>query len=260
MNYLTAENLLNSPITEDLNVILNIQKAIFLIPHPDDEALGCGGIIQKLMEDGKEVIMCFMTSGNASHPNSKKYPSPLLANLREKEAKKACHLLGIPASNVYFFRQPDSLLSLLNPEENKLFALQLQQLFKSFKPDALFLPWRRDPHPDHRATFKIGLRVLINSGLKLQVFEYPVWLWKNSNIRDWPLKNEIEIVHLDISPWIRKKMDAIFAHQSQTTDLIDDDPEGFILTPFLLEPFLTTHEYFFLNTMEFLKEDSMVSK
>ena len=35
------------------------------------------------------------------------------------------------------------------------------------------------------------------------------------------------------------------AHLSQTTKLIDDDPEGFILTDKLLEPFLSNYEYFF---------------
>lgn len=225
----------------------NIGRAVFLIPHPDDESLGCGGMIQKLLSENVEVKLCFLTSGGASHPNSKKFPREALEILRENEARKACKILGIPTANLVFLRQPDGALSHLNETEETKIISHLTAELNTFSADALFLPWRRDPHPDHLATYEFGMAAMLNYERKILIFEYPIWLWKNSVETDWPFENEITPILLDIHPWKSNKKEAIFAHQSQTTPLIDDDPDGFILTPFLLQPFLESFEYFFIS-------------
>ena len=43
--------------------MLNIKKAIFVAPHPDDETLGCGGSIQKLKENDCEIFWIIVTKG-----------------------------------------------------------------------------------------------------------------------------------------------------------------------------------------------------
>ena len=44
---------------------------------------------------------------------------------------------------------------------------------------------------------------------------------------------------------LEKKRRAIAAHRSQTTDLIDDDPDGFRFTPSGLARFDLQYEFFF---------------
>ena len=244
-HYFSAENLLSAPVLVGHQVGEQLGNSLILAPHPDDEALGCGGVVQFLLEQEATVKIFFMTSGGASHPNSKLFPAPKLAALREKEALKACGILGIPASDVQFLRFPDSLLGDSTLEEKDEIADQIAEALSKFEISSLFLPWRRDPHPDHRATFELGK--MAASRIKVQVIEYPIWLWKNSKEEDWPKYGEVEVFRLDVSEMMPKKIQAIFAHKSQTSNLIKDDPQGFQLTEDLLSPFFHPFEFFFIS-------------
>ncbi len=64
---------------------------------------------------------------------------------------------------------------------------------------ALAMPWRRDPHADRKVVHEIGCRALelITSGATK--IEYPIWLWENGSIEDWPEKEEVNPFRLDIS-------------------------------------------------------------
>lgn len=248
-----VEELMDAPLFAPEQLKKQLGNSLILAPHPDDEALGCGGLIQYLLEQNTGVHLCFVTSGDASHRNSKKYPPIELGKLRENEARNACEILGIKSSNIIFLRQPDSRLKDLKQKQRLEVIKQLADILMEFEISSLLLPWRRDPHPDHRASFDFGKKAVEICGGQIQLVEYPIWLWKNSSSEDWPLKNEVEMFRLDISPKMEKKKRAIYAHVSQTSWLIDDDPEGFILTDDLLSPFLDPFEFYFFNKEEKLK-------
>ena len=38
-------------------------KVLVIAPHPDDEVLGCGGMIAKRTEAGHEVYVCVVPTG-----------------------------------------------------------------------------------------------------------------------------------------------------------------------------------------------------
>lgn len=250
----TATTLSEMPLFAPEQVSKQFGISMILAPHPDDEALGCAGLIQYLLEQNTPVFVCFVTSGDASHPNSKKYPGKILAELRENEAKKACEILGVQPSHVFFLKQPDSLLNQLDEEEKQILVEKLSTLMETNKISSLVVPWRRDPHSDHKISYQVGKEAAIKAGREIQLAEYPIWLWKNSHQEDWPLKKELEIFRLDIKNKLPKKREAIFAHLSQTSKLIQDDPRGFILTEDLLQPFLVPYEFYF-----FEKDEAMSS-
>lgn len=250
---LTAVDILKAPLFAPEQLGKQMGNSLVLAPHPDDEALGCGGLIQYLLEQNMTVIVCFVTSGEASHKHSKKYPPEKLAILREEEAKKACDILGVKPSHVFFLRQPDSGLQDLKNEQRNNNARNVADILKEFKIYSLVLPWRMDPHPDHRAAFELGKTAVALREDNIQLVEYPIWLWKNSSSQDWPIKESVEIFRLDISKMLERKRAAIYAHASQTSTLIDDDPEGFTLSDDLLSPFLIPFEFFFFNKEENLR-------
>src|SRR5690606_16204888 len=49
---------------------LPARRITVIAPHPDDESLGCGGLIAALAADGRAVQVVFVTDGAGSHPNS----------------------------------------------------------------------------------------------------------------------------------------------------------------------------------------------
>jgi LmbE family N-acetylglucosaminyl deacetylase len=76
-------------------------------PHPDDETLGCGGLISLLAQNGAAFYIVFVTDGSASHRNSTAWPTARLAAQREQEARNALVCLGIAHAPHLFLRLPD---------------------------------------------------------------------------------------------------------------------------------------------------------
>ncbi|HEU5083165.1 MAG TPA: PIG-L family deacetylase [Acidimicrobiales bacterium] len=64
-----------------------------LCPHPDDEAIFCGGTIRALADAGHRVVIVAATSGD----NADGTPSPELRELRRRELEAAGELLGAAA-------------------------------------------------------------------------------------------------------------------------------------------------------------------
>lgn len=249
-NHTTSQDLFNAPYMAIEQLGKQLGATMILAPHPDDESLGCGGLIQYLTEQDVPLFVCFVTSGGASHRNSISYPSQILTEIREQEAINACKILGVDSNNIIFLRQNDAMLSDLQEDEKAEIVSRLSNYLKEFDIDSFILPWRRDPHPDHMASYELGKHAVKMVEKDIQILEYPIWLWKNSQPEDWPLFEEVEIFRIDVRSGLSKKKNAIFAHQSQTSDLIKDDPQGFILTEDLLAPFLSPDEFFFFPVQQ----------
>src|SRR5947199_322617 len=45
-------------------IALNDKKLLIISPHPDDEVLGCGGLISKIKAGGGKVYVLFLTVGD----------------------------------------------------------------------------------------------------------------------------------------------------------------------------------------------------
>src|SRR5829696_9912086 len=79
----------------DMNVLV-------VAPHPDDEAIGCGGAVCRHAARGDRVSAVFLTSGELG---LKHLPRAEACRVREAEAEAAAVVLGL--SRLTFLRQPD---------------------------------------------------------------------------------------------------------------------------------------------------------
>ena len=90
-------------------------RIFVLVPHCDDETLGCGGFISAARARGLAVQIAFTTNGDGSRSTQiaqtmrhRRVSNFLeLAALRQKEARAACAELGVEESDVLFFGYPD---------------------------------------------------------------------------------------------------------------------------------------------------------
>lgn len=248
-NQIVRPSPLNDPLRSPLHSIHTITAGPILIvaPHPDDETLGCGGAIAALRLLGLEVQVLVMSDGTQSHPNSLAYPAPKLRALRESETQRAMNLLGVEAARITFLRLPDGALPVRGTVEFGTALSQCCDYLAAVVPAVMFVPWRFDPHPDHRATWQ-----LIHSALSQvnsvctpvsRIIEYPIWDWDMTQRQ----ASEVAIAswRLDISDTVQLKQRAIAAYRSQTTCLIDDDPKGFCLTLEMLANFAQPWELYF---------------
>ena len=244
----------SSPLTNPAALPLREATAIALgstlvvAPHPDDETLGCGGAIALLRSLGCDVQVLVISDGTLSHPRSQKYPAPLLRALRESETLSALALLGVDAAKVTFLRLQDGSIPTQNSPGIKNAVASCKDWLALFAPKTIFLPWRYDPHPDHRASWKLIHTALLNLPLSPRLIEYPIWDWDPEQRGSLPDTSQVTSWRLDISSVVELKQRAIAAYRSQTTDLIDDDPEGFRLTAEMLANFTRPWEVYLEET------------
>lgn len=224
--------------------VLDWGKTLIVAPHPDDESLGCGGALALLRKYDREVLVLTVSDGTLSHPNSVKYPPEKLRELRESEMLAACAVLGIAEDKVSFLRFPDRRVPDETAVDFEAAAQKVEKYLIEHQPQTILVPWRRDPHPDHRASWQIFNRINRKFNRRFRLLEYPIWLWEMAENRDLPMEENVAAVRLDIADALKQKQQAVRAHVSQTTDLIDDDPEGFRLSPEMLAHFAVPFEVY----------------
>lgn len=209
---------------------LPARRITVIAPHPDDESLGCGGLIAALSADGRAVQVVFVTDGAGSHPNSAAWPAARLTGQRRREAQAALQCLGATAVPPVFLDLPDAGMPALDDPAGEAVVGRLAAALTTFAPALVLLPWRRDPHCDHRDAWALTEAALTRARLAPERLEYAVWLDELGGEGDRPREGEVEAVAFDVSGVLALKRRAVEAHVSQTTDLISDDSSGFRLT------------------------------
>ncbi|MBN1823578.1 MAG: PIG-L family deacetylase [Endomicrobiales bacterium] len=156
-------------------------NALVIAPHPDDEAVGCGGAVRILSEMGGSVDVVFCTSDGQK---------------RDEEAGAAAKVLGV--KNTIELKYPVESLSRQSELPDKI-----MQIVAEKKPDIIFLPFVLDNHADHRAANSAFLKAHDRNKFSCMVYAYPVWM---------PLYPNVLI---DIGGAWDKKKEAIECYKSQ---------------------------------------------
>jgi bacillithiol biosynthesis deacetylase BshB1 len=117
-----------------------VLDVLVVAPHPDDAELGAGGLILKLLAEGRRVGVLDLTSGEPTpHGNPE---------LRRQETDAATRVLGLA------WRENLGLpnRSLEATIENRA---KLAEVIRRAKPRWLLAPYWEDAHPDHTAATKL---------------------------------------------------------------------------------------------------------
>ena len=108
-------------------------------PHPDDQELGMGGTIARLVKQGHRIHLVDMTNGEPTPHGS--------PEIRAKESAEAARILGVERT----------LIGLKNREvtHNLESRHAVAAVIRAHKPDWIFVPYPIDAHPDHVAVTRI---------------------------------------------------------------------------------------------------------
>lgn len=225
---------------QDYETAFGAAPVLILAPHPDDESLGCGGLIAEASARGHPPIVAILTDGAMSHPASRTHPPERLLQLREEETKEATRLLGLPPNRLVFLRYRDTAA----PSEGAALdqaAARLSAIITSHACRTVLVSWQHDPHCDHEAAARIAAVACAATGTRLLAF--PVWGWTLPPAQ--PIdQRPITGFRLDVNRHLTRKRAAILAHRSQYAGIIQDDPSGFQLDPAFIDRFLGTTETF----------------
>ena len=185
-----------------------MKRVLIVVAHPDDEVLGCGGTIAKLVDQNCRVKVIFLSDGESSRLNKKSLKKN---NYRRNCAIKAMKVLGV--KDYIFDDFPDnefdkiSLLTITKKIESEV---------KRFNPDTIFTHYNGDLNIDHQITSKAVLtacRPKIKNNVKLILFfeilsstEWNVVSKKNLFNPNW---------YEDITKYIKIKIRAIKCYKSE---------------------------------------------
>lgn len=170
-----------------------------MAPHPDDEALGCGGTLCCHTERADQVSIVFLTSGELG---LKEMPPERARDLREEEARQAARILGV--ASLFFLRLPDWC----SGDDPRIAGERLAPVLCRCLPDLIYLPHPRDGHPDHQAAIHI-----LTAGLKMARIGEPTL----RAYEIWTPMMEFDVVE-DITSTMPRKLCALRAHRSQLND------------------------------------------
>ena len=75
-------------------------RVVVIAPHPGDEVLACGGLLQLLSSLDHPLQLISVTDGCASHPGSERWPVELLSVIRPQESAEALRRLELLVNSV----------------------------------------------------------------------------------------------------------------------------------------------------------------
>lgn len=195
-------------------------RVLILAPHPDDESLATGGLIQTALAAGAAVRVLLFTDGdNNPWPQrwiEKRWRIGTVERTRwgarrREEAQQALRCLGLTAQHTHFLGLPDmGLTDLLMRADGTLLQALVAEL-QNFRPTQLVIPGLRDRHPDHSATSVLARMALqrTQQSQSIELLSYLV----HTDLTTIPITRRLT---LNLTPsQIQRKREAIAAHATQ---------------------------------------------
>ncbi|HEY5111800.1 MAG TPA: PIG-L family deacetylase [Acidimicrobiales bacterium] len=212
------------------------RRLVVVSPHPDDEILGAGGLIQVALSEHVPVMVVSVTDGEASHPRSTAATVLNLARVRSAESRVGLCRLGLRDPLITRLHLPDGNVS--------AHRRQLDQALASILlPDDLCVaPWRRDGHPDHDVCGESALTACRSAGARMLAYLVWAWHWADPDGFDIPWQ---QCRRLDLSRRVRAhKRWATAAFESQTRPLGPDVEDAAVLPTPMMRRFWRSYEVY----------------
>ena len=143
---------------------------LVLAPHPDDEIIGCGGTLARMIAHGARVTVLHATDGSDT-ASLRDAPADVRRTVRLEEARAVGELMGFQTLD--FWREDNAAF-----REREELVQRLVGLLARVRPAAIFTPFVTDDHPDHRVLGRLlqkALRDTANSWRDTRVLAYEVW-------------------------------------------------------------------------------------
>lgn len=182
-----------------------MKNILVISPHPDDEAIGCGGTICSHIAEGDSVEVIFLTSGEKGGHGKTEEET---IKTREQESNDAASILKLSA--IEFWNEPDG-----NFKATANNVSRLVEKIIAANAQIIYVTHEQEEHPDHLAAallVKQAIDQLPANILAPTVWMYEVWT---------PIQRMDHIV--DISAYVDTKRNAILAYKSQCDVLAFDE-------------------------------------
>ena len=187
-------------------------RVLAIAPHPDDEILGCGGTLARLVDEGCEVTIAVATTGE--QPT---FPREQVEQVQQ-EMRRAHAIIGI--TDTRLLELPAAELDTIPAREcNAPFA----ELVDTLRPDTLLLPFVGDIHLDHQLTF---LAAMVAARPRHAAAPRQILCYETVSETNWYAAPTtpafVPDVFVDISGTLERKLEAFGAFASQVRPFPDE--------------------------------------
>jgi LmbE family N-acetylglucosaminyl deacetylase len=138
-------------------------RLLYFAPHPDDETLAGGGLIQKAAALGARVCIVFLTNGDRNPWPQRVMERKVFLDAkarrqwgvrRQGESRAALDILGAGGSaEMHFLGWADQGITKLLMAADEGALGSIVDFIREWKPTQIFTPAAEDTHPDHSAFF-----------------------------------------------------------------------------------------------------------
>ena len=109
----------------------NWQRALVVVAHPDDMEFGAAAAVARWTGQGKDVVYCLVTSGEAGIDGLEPQQC---GPLREAEQRESCRVVGV--EQVEFLHLPDGVL-----EYGVALRRRIAEVVRRHRPDVVKYGW-----------------------------------------------------------------------------------------------------------------------
>ncbi|SEL18046.1 N-acetylglucosaminyl deacetylase, LmbE family [Pseudoxanthomonas sp. GM95] len=222
------------PETDLAGLLGDSARLVVVAPHPDDEVLGCGGLIAAAIHSGLQVLVVSLTDGEAAYACDPAWPPQRLAPIRRSELLNAVRALGGGTDNIAHVGIADGHIAVC-------IERAIDALAQVRRRDTVLVTWAKDGHPDHEAAAQAAQQVCARVGARL--IQYPIWCWHwaDPERADF-LSNRARRFLLSASVQARKRA-ALLAFATQIGTSVPR-PASPILPPHVLARFQRPYEVY----------------
>jgi LmbE family N-acetylglucosaminyl deacetylase len=161
--------------------MFNFGKTLVVVAHPDDETLGCGGLIAKLSEQGEQIRVIFIAEGSSCRYKTLTKQAKDDISYRTQCAIEAVNILGV--SSYKFYNLP---CGRLGDEPLIDIAKIIEKEILDYKPTTVLTHCQNDVHNDHKIIYSAVVQAtrpvgrIVKNLLSFEILSSTEWCYKET--------------------------------------------------------------------------------
>ncbi|RJR19645.1 MAG: hypothetical protein C4581_04705 [Nitrospiraceae bacterium] len=192
-------------------MLLNEKILLVISPHPDDEILGCGGLIAKIKALGGKVFVIMFAVGNAKQIGGESSTA-----MRTKEVKEVMAYMNVDGYEIIYMDDNIHLKLDMIPRRDLIDLIESKSTYSinNIDPDIIAIPSLACQNQDHEAVFQAAFtacRPRVKKGLRnamtVLAYEQVDNLWTSRIFKP--------TFYVDISDYLDNKITALALYATQ---------------------------------------------